>query len=260
MAITFVGAGAKAASSVNPPVGWLAGHQANDIGIMLVETANEAVDLPSGWSTVPDSPQGGGTSGVDATATRLTMFWKRAASGSEDTVTLSDAGDHGIAQILVFRGCHTDDSVLFSATSGNNTDTTTSTSVTCPAVSTTTDNCFVLGCCAEGIDAGSERFTAWDSPGGLSNFTMLVNTADATLNGGGFSAAGGILPTAGDSGSITMTVGPASIQGRITVALTPAPVVTSTSAAAWARAMTVGGPTVAGHTVTSPTVTPGGAT
>lgn len=224
MTVSFLSAGAKAASSGVPSVPWPNGaYNTGDLGVMLVETANEVMTLPSGWSEFVNSPQGGGTSGVDATATRLTMYWKRATSNAEANVALADAGDHGIGQILVFTGVHSLDTVLVNATAGDNTGTTTSTSVTCPAVSTTTDNCFILATCAEGVDAGTARFNAWAATGTLSGFTVLVNTADATANGGGFSAAGGLLAAAGNSDTVVMGLLTTSIQARITVALTPAP-------------------------------------
>lgn len=227
MAVSFLSCGAVAASTTGQNVSWPNGtYGAGDLGLMLIETANEAIAIPSGWSEVVNSPQGGGTSGVDATATRGTVCWKQAASGAEADVTLADAGDHTIAQILAFRGVHSLATMAINVTAGNNTGTTTTSVATCTAVSTTTDNCYVLGVSFEGIDNSVVRYTNWTGTA-LSGFTVLTNVAQSTANGGGFSAAGGLLATAGSSSAITMAV-VSSILGNLTIAFTPAPPSTGT--------------------------------
>lgn len=242
MAVSFLSYGPKAASTANPSVPWPNGaYGTGDFGVMLAETSNETLAVPSNWSEFVNSPQGNGIAGTDATATRLTMFWKRATSAAEANVALADAGDHGIAQILVFRGVHSLDTMAINVTAGDATNTVATSVATCPAVSTTTDGCFVLACCSEGIDNGVERFTNW-SNANLSGFTVLTNVADATANGGGFSAAGGIKLVAGNTSVTTMAVA-ASIQGRITVALTPAP--STGESPGWVRPFVVDGVTVA---------------
>src|SRR5207244_3736352 len=84
-------------------VAWPA-HAINDIGLLIIETQNEAVTLgtnAANWTTVTNSPQGTGTT---STGTKLTVFWSRATSTSMGAVGVNDAGDHQIAQIITFRG------------------------------------------------------------------------------------------------------------------------------------------------------------
>ena len=73
---TFVGIGAKADSTGAPAPEWPAGHQADDIGLMFVQTNAQNVAAPSGWTEVTNSPQSTGTAGALG-ATRLHVFWKR---------------------------------------------------------------------------------------------------------------------------------------------------------------------------------------
>src|SRR5882672_7107385 len=69
---TFIAAGTFAEGTGNITPGPPAGIQANDILLLFVETANETVSAPAGWSAVADSPQGTGTVG-GATSTALTV-------------------------------------------------------------------------------------------------------------------------------------------------------------------------------------------
>jgi hypothetical protein len=82
-------------------VSWPA-HVADDVGLLFVESANQAVSAPAGWAEVTN--QGTGTAGADA-ATRLTVFWKRAASAAEANVAVADSGARQQAVIHTFRGC-----------------------------------------------------------------------------------------------------------------------------------------------------------
>src|SRR5438876_440728 len=78
-------------------VAWPA-HAINDIGLLIIETQNEAVTLgtnAANWTQVTNSPQGTGT--TNNTGTRLTVFWSRATSTSMGAVGVNDSGDHQIA-------------------------------------------------------------------------------------------------------------------------------------------------------------------
>jgi PKD repeat protein len=91
--------------------------QTNDILLLFVETANQAVTITNQnggtWAQVPGSPQSYGTVGA-ADATRLTVFWSR-YNGTQGAPTVGDSGDHQLARMLACRGV---------ATSGNPWDVT----------------------------------------------------------------------------------------------------------------------------------------
>jgi hypothetical protein len=73
-------------------------HQANDVGLLCVETLNTDSDVTvSGWTHVTGSPLVGG-------GTKLNVLWKRAASGSEAAVSVPDTGDHQYGVITTVRG------------------------------------------------------------------------------------------------------------------------------------------------------------
>lgn len=106
MAISYLGKGSlPSATGVPTPPTWPA-HQAGDLGVLLVETANQPISAPSGWTQV-GSNGGQGTPGA-AGATCTQVFWRIAESASEAGPTLPDAGDHTIAQVLAWRGVHPD--------------------------------------------------------------------------------------------------------------------------------------------------------
>lgn len=216
---SFVSAGAPNASTGAVNIVWPAGtYQAYDVGVLLLETSNETISVPSGWSEIVNSPQGFGISGVDATATRLTGLWKYATSAAEPTVTVADPGDHVLGDLLVFRGC--DPTYPFDVTAGDFT-LVAGTGVNVPALSTTTDNCLVVFAASEGVDNSVTRFNAWSPNAVLSNFTGLANFAFANGDGGGISAAAGGLASAGTSSAATTTLITSSLQGRLTFAFRP---------------------------------------
>jgi len=194
-------------------------HQANDIALLVVETANQAVTLstPAGFVEVLNSPQGTGTAAGTA-ATRLSVFWKRAASSAESNPTVADSGDHQIAQIITFRG---------GITSGNPWDVTAgnvassaSTSVSIPGATTTVANTLVVAIVANATDTATAQTGNWANP----NLTSLTERADSSTdqgNGGGFGVATGVKATAGAYVATTATLATSSVQGRMSIALKP---------------------------------------
>lgn len=216
---TFVAVGTRASALGSTNVSWPAGHQADDIGLLLIHTANQAVPAtPSGWAEVANSPQGAGTAGA-AGSCRLTLYWKRATSAAEADVATGDSGDHNVAVIAVFRGCETAGDPV--DTSAGDALASASTTVTVPGGTTTADECLVVAAAVHAIDAvNTDRFAGWANAD-LANVTEVVDTAAGTGVGGGFGVATGEKATAGLFGATTATLDMASLQGRIMVALKP---------------------------------------
>jgi hypothetical protein len=170
-------------------------HQANDIGILLVETANEALSTPTGWTDIY-TPTGVGSAG--GTGARLYAFWKRAASSSEANVTTGDSGDHQLAIILTYRGCRT------SATPIDVTATSTASSgassVSIGGVTVSEANNELLYCVGTfGVSPFSGEANA-----SLSSVTEIadVNYSSTSLIG----AWKGLLASTGASGTLTANV------------------------------------------------------
>jgi hypothetical protein len=211
----FVSAGAIAQGTGNIIPGLPPGYKANDIFLLFVESANEAVSTPSGYAIVADSPQGTGTAG-GTTATRISVFWKRATS-TETAPTVTDPGDHAVAKILAFRNC---------VGSGDPWDVTagdtgsSSTSVSIPGDTTTLANCLIVQAVANQTDTTTPQASGYTN-GDLTNLTERTDINTDQGNGGGLAVITGDKATAGAFGATTATLATASVQGRITIALKP---------------------------------------
>ena len=194
-------------------------HQSGDVALLVVETANQAVTLSTaaGFTAVTNSPQGTGTAG-GSSATRLTVFWKRATSSAEATPTIADSGDHQIAKIITFRGV-TSSGDPWDITAGS-VASSAGTSVSIPTVTTTVANTLVVTIVANATDTSSARTSGWTN----SNLTSLTERMDNNTtngNGGGFGVATGVKAAAGATGATTATLATSSVQGKMTIALKP---------------------------------------
>lgn len=221
---TYVGAdsavvGSNNISAKTNPSGSVPG----DLLILAVQSSNQSVSTPSGWTAVPSSQQGTGTGGA-AGATRLALFYRWAdkdtcTTGS--TVVVLDTGDHTLGICVAFRGVSRESP--FNADSGSteaNNDTTFADS----GVTSTVDNCLIAVFIANSIDGQStERLSspANSNLGSVTNRTSAqIQVANGT--GGGINLITGTLATAGSTGSTTATYANNSNYAFITLALGPA--------------------------------------
>ena len=101
---TFQAVGDVVASTGPLTVPWPAGHDVDDVGLLFVESANEAVSLTTANGFAAVTNQGTGTGG-QATATRLSVFWCRATSAAQAAPVVADSGTRQTAFIMTFRGC-----------------------------------------------------------------------------------------------------------------------------------------------------------
>jgi hypothetical protein len=83
---TFVAKGTFTSGAAALTVPQPAGIQAGDLLLLFVETANQAMATPTGWTQVTNSPQSTGTAAA-AGGVRLTVFYK-IAGASETSVSL----------------------------------------------------------------------------------------------------------------------------------------------------------------------------
>src|SRR3990170_4788826 len=101
---TFTAAGTAAGSIGTLSVPWPT-HQANDIGVLVMETTSVGTTLTttsSEWTQFVNSPVTVGSPG-----TRLTAYWARANTTAMANVSVNDGGDHQLGQVLCYRGCIT---------------------------------------------------------------------------------------------------------------------------------------------------------
>jgi len=195
-------------------------HQAEDVGLLIIQTNNQAVTLGTNaadWTQVTNSPQGTGTAGSSG-ATRLTVFWSRATSSTMGAVGINDSGDHQIAQIITFRGV-TNTGNPFNLSAGN-VAATAATAVSIPGATTTIANALVVAIVANATLTTTAQTSGWTN----SSLSSVTERADINTNvgfGGGFGVATGVKAAAGAYNATTATLATSSRQGRMSIALRP---------------------------------------
>jgi hypothetical protein len=214
MAISFVNKSAFASGTAALSVGAVSGVTANDLILLFVESANQAVTLPTGFTEVTGSPVSTGTAAA-AGGVRLSVYY-RFATGADTTTSVADTGDHTTAIKLAYRGV--DQTTPFDATAVTGTKGTASTSSSFPGITTTTDNAWVVHGSALDLDAASTATTGTPTN---ANLTGLTERHDQTVTsgfGGGLVIIDGVKASAGASGNTTATV-TSTVQVYLTMAL-----------------------------------------
>jgi hypothetical protein len=217
--VVSTGTGVSGAAAVS--IGMPSSFAAGDLLLMFVETANQAVaTAPSGWTEDASSPQGTGTA-AGAAATRLTIY-RKISDGTETAINIGDAGDHTFGRTMAIRGVH--QTTPIHQTSG--TTAASSTSVSCPSVTTSVNNCLILNAFTNVTDTTTSQ-SSGQSNGSLSGLTETIDQNISAGNGGGITVLSGGLATAGSTGNTTATLAGASVQGLITLAIQPPATVTN---------------------------------
>lgn len=106
MAVTRTSTGAMASSAAATTAVFAAGATAGDLGILIVETANQAITTPAGWSlNKGGAGTGTGTAGA-AAATMLSVYTKSSITAGDISggISISDSGDHQNALLLTYSG------------------------------------------------------------------------------------------------------------------------------------------------------------
>jgi hypothetical protein len=220
---TFVAKGTftSGTAAITPglPAGIQGGVPQSDLLLLFVETANQAMAAPAGWTQVTNSPQSTGTAAA-AGGVRLTVFYKFAAA-SETAPTLADSGDHQTSIIMAFRGV--DNTTPFNVTAGGVT-TPASTAVSCPAATTTAANCLVVNAIALDADLASTTNLSAVANTNLSSVALQHTQTVIAGAGGGLAVVTGGKAAAGSTGSTTATDTTSEVRTYLTMALNPAPV------------------------------------
>jgi hypothetical protein len=213
---TFVAAGAVATNTAAITPALPAGIAANDILLLFLETANQAISISNQnggtWTEVTNSPQGTG-------ATRLTVFWSR-YNGTQGVPTASDSGDHQTGRIIAIRGATTSGNP-WDVTAGG-VESTSDTSGSIPGATTTVANTLVVAAIATDLpDAtGTANFSAWTNAN-LTSVTERTDNTSKSGNGGGLGIATGVKATAGAYGNTTVTAATSAVKGMMSIALKP---------------------------------------
>lgn len=204
------------ALSVPVPVG----YQNNDVFVLFVESANEAIATPAGWTQAANSPQFTGTAGATG-GVRLGIFYK-VVSGVQAAVPVVDTGDHTTAIIANFRGVDTVSPI--NITSGS-VDAAAVSAINTPGLTTTIPGALVIN--AIGLDKDFNSSNTIITAPVNASLTNIVKQFDQTANsgrGGGIAFFTGSKVVAGVVGNTTATADTSTTHAYITVALNPAPV------------------------------------
>lgn len=210
--VRSVGAVASGTGDITPTLP--SGVIKNDILVMYVETANEAVNVPAGWAHTASSPVSMST----ANATQLSVLWKRAGS-SESAPTLADPGDHQVARIVAVKNCITSGNPW--DTSSASTEATSDISVSITGSTTSVDGCLVLAAIATGTDiSSSANIFGWTNAD-LQGLTEQVDSWITDGNGGGIGVASGLKLKAGAYTATTASLINADTKAMHSLALKP---------------------------------------
>lgn len=184
-------------------------HTTDDIGLLFVQTADESVSTPSGWTLIDSYSY--------STWTRITAFWCRATSGAMSDVTVTDPGNHAIVTMLTFRGCAASGSPVDIYTGGSDNPGTT---LTVAGTTTTVDGALIVTA-ASYAPAETTTTSGWTNSE-LMSITERVDEYYAPGGGvssGGIAVATGAKAFAGPYGTTTATVSTSSKQAWISIAL-----------------------------------------
>lgn len=196
-------------------------HQADDIGLLIIESSNETITFTTtaSFSTVSSSPQGIGTAAA-GDSTRLSVYWSRATGNSMQPPVIADPGDHIIGVIATFRGCETS-GLPWDIIAGDTEGTPTS-QATVPGATTSADSCLVVTLLTTGRDVTGAQITNWTN-GSLAGVAEIFDLWTGAGNGGTIGAATGEKLAAGAYSSTTATIGGSTnaVQGRMSIALKP---------------------------------------
>lgn len=211
---SFVNAGAFAsgtgAISVAPPSGIAEGN----LLLLFVESANQAIATPSGWTELTNSPQGTGTAGA-AGGVRLAVFRKFAGS-SEGSVSVADSGDHTTGVMLAYSGV--DDATPINVTAGS-VQASAATAWTAPAVTTSVADTLIVIGVGNDRDLNSTTSISAFSNANLSNLTKRFDQTTNTSQGGGLAVIDGGKATAGSTGTTSITNAASNTAAFLTIAL-----------------------------------------
>jgi hypothetical protein len=214
VAVTRTSTGAMASSAAATTAVFGAGAAAGDLGILIVETANQAITTPTGW-TLDKGGTGTGT-GVAAAAggLMLSLYHKSSISAGDISggISISDSGDHQNALLLTYSG--SDPNGRYGAgspvsVSALNTGTPATTSVATNGLSSAAFPVSIndIALCIIVTDRDSATVStntanAWVNITGSDSF--IVNASSATGAGGGV-IVNELVPSGSSTAAVTFS-------------------------------------------------------
>jgi hypothetical protein len=212
--VRSVGTAASGTGNITP--GLPSGHATNDILLLFVESANESIAAPTGYTQI--GPQNGAGTAAASGSTRLAVFWKR-DGGSESAPTVTDAGNRTQGVIIAVSGCVTTGNPFFFM--WNSYKTTASTSYTSKGNLTTINNMLIVYGLSQAISAANASQLSAVTNSSLTSLTTQYDNSTADGVGGGLGIITGVLSSQGSYGSLTATEGSSTADVSLSIAMIP---------------------------------------
>lgn len=194
-----------------------AGHVANDIVIVAVQSSNESIATPAGYTQM--GPQNGIGVNVVAGASRLGLFWVRDTGSLTDPLVLADSGDHTYATAIAITGCPTTGDPFHFL--GNSAKFATSTAGSGVSGATSIDNCLILDIWAQHLDATGAQISGSAANADLASVTTQFDGSTTDGTGGGIVIISGIKSVAGPFTNTTFTWGTTTADLNSVIAMLP---------------------------------------
>lgn len=207
--------GAEFTSTGVPTATLPTGVLQNDILVLCIQTSNENMAAPTGYSRL--GPSNGIGAAVAAGSTRLQLYWKRAGS-SESAPTLTDAGDHTYGVMFRVRGCPTVGDPFRML--GQNWKFTASTTGTGDKGTTRSDNSLIVTIWAHALDQAGAAASA-PTNADLTSVTEQFDDSTTDGTGGGIAIVSGVKATAGEVGATTVTWSGSTVDVSTTLSFIP---------------------------------------
>lgn len=197
---------------------WPPTHAIDDIGFMVMETANEPPTLSDPQGFVAVTNVGQGVAGA-AGSCGMWLWWCRATiANGMPAPTVADPGDHMIGRIFTVRGAETSGNPWHLITS--DTLLVADTVVTIPGQTTTLAECLVLLFVANAIDLAASQTSGYTNAD-LGGVTERFDSNTSSGVGGGVGMASGTKAAAGTYGGTAASLINTSKQARLTIAIQP---------------------------------------
>ena len=198
MAISFLNLGALGSSGNAITLGQPATPAVNDIWIMVIQTANQAIATPTNatagtWAEI--AAQTGTGTAATAGSVMLGFYWHRWTT-TTGNITVADSGNHQIARIAAYRGCKTSGDPWNAVTAMASGTYNSSTNIRGADITTTVDNCRLLHAVAHAWDVADQSCLTCQANSPLSSAATRINNSLATGTGGGIFLGEALMATA----------------------------------------------------------------
>lgn len=210
----LVGIGASLSSSTSAvSVSYPADIISGDFIVLATIGANQASATPSGWTHLGSSV-GTGPAGT-AGGICIDLYYKFATGSETSSQTVADSGDFTAGLMVAYRNVSSSSPIDNYSTA---IAATASTAVSCPSVTTSSDNCLIVNFVASDVDSTGSRLSGWTNAN-LTGITERFDNGTTQGSGGGLGIAQGPLATAGASGVTTAILSAAATQALFTIAI-----------------------------------------